>query len=80
MRTSLRACHVGKSTSSRNLAHVEFGIVRCGFGVRVDVDRGSKGDVLEGVSRALRLVEMESSMVERERRRKARRALGEKQN
>lgn len=51
-----------------------------GFGVRIDVEEGVKGDVDEGVSRAFRLVLIESSMRERERRRNERREEWEKQN
>lgn len=59
-----------------------------GIGVRVEgrgeemivVEEGEKGVVVEGVRRALRDVEMVSSMVERERRRKSRRARSWKQN
>ena len=50
---------------------------------RVDivvVESGRKGDEVEGVSRALRWVEMVSSMLEREMRRKSRRRRGWKQN
>jgi hypothetical protein len=50
------------------------------LGMRIEVDFGSKGDVNEGVERALRLVEMESSIVPRDMRMKERRASGEKQS
>ena len=48
-------------------------------GERVDVEPGLKGVVVEGVRRELRCVEMVSSRVERERRRKEERASGWKQ-
>jgi hypothetical protein len=56
-----------------------------GIGVRRDeemlvVEVGVKGDVLEGVRRALREVPIVSSVADRERRRKSARARSLKQN
>lgn len=49
-------------------------------GLRIEVEFGSKGDVLAGVMRALSVVEMLSSMLARERRRKSRSMRVSKQN
>jgi hypothetical protein len=49
-------------------------------GFRIDVEDGSNGDVVDGVSRALRFVDMLSSMLARERRRKSRSTRVLKQN
>lgn len=49
-------------------------------GLRTDVEDGSKGCVLEGVSRAFRFVEMLSSMLARDNRRKSRNTRVLKQN
>ena len=49
-------------------------------GFRTDVDWGSKGDVVLGVSRALRFVDILSSMLALERRRKSRSTRVLKQN
>jgi hypothetical protein len=80
VRTSLRVCHDGKRTECRKVWH-EIG----GMGVRwgeemLEVEVGVKGEVLEGVRRALREVLIVSSMAERERRRKSARARSLKQN
>lgn len=48
--------------------------------LRTDVDAGSKGDVDDGVRRALRFVEMLSSILERDSRRKSRSTRVLKQN
>lgn len=48
--------------------------------LRTDVEDGSKGDVVLGVSRALRFVDMLSSMLALERRRKSRSTRVLKQN
>ena len=40
-------------------------------GFRIDVEDGSKGDVVDGVSKAFKLVDILSSMLARERRRKS---------
>ena len=80
-----RDCQDGKSTESKKVCDIECGI---GWrvreegreGLRTDVEAGSKGDVLDGVSKALRLVEMLSSMAARERRRKSRSTRVLKQN
>lgn len=49
-------------------------------GLRIEVEAGSNGEVDEGVSSALRLVEMLSSMLARDRRRKSRTTRVLKQN
>ena len=64
----------------RNCLEEAGGIERDeGDGWRVEVEEGVKGDVVEGVESAFRLVDIESSMTERERRRKERRVEWEKQ-
>ncbi len=52
----------------------------CGLGLRVVVEAGLNGDVEEGVRSAFRLVFIESSIRERDKRRKERSEEGEKQN
>ena len=80
MRTSLRVCHDGKRTECVKAWH-EIGGMGVGRGEEMlEVEVGVKGEVLEGVRRALREVLIVSSMVERERRRKSARARSLKQN
>lgn len=75
----------GKRTDSRNVRDVSLGI---GWrvkelgrdGLRMDVDAGSKGAVLAGVINAFRFVEMLSSMLARDSRRKSRNTRVLKQN
>lgn len=68
--TILRAYQLGKRTWFRKDAQAEGGIGRVdGVLDLVMVADGVNGLVVEGVSRALRWVEMVSSMVEREKRR-----------
>lgn len=74
--TSLRTFQLGKRTDCTNGRLDSFGIgARVNDvgseGLRIDVDEGSKGDVVDGVSKALRLVDMLSSMLALERRRKS---------
>lgn len=68
----MRACQEGKRTVDVNCAQDMGGMDSRGRGCRVEVEVGSKPR-WEGVRRALRLVEIESSIWERERRRKSRR-------
>lgn len=74
VKTSLRACQLGNRTASVKVLQDICGMgsrpLRLGW--RVEVEEGSKPRCA-GVRRALRLVEMESSIWERERRRKSRR-------
>ena len=49
-------------------------------GFRIEVEAGSNGDVVEGVNSALRFVEMLSSMLARDSRRKSRTTRVLKQN
>lgn len=82
VRRSDRFCQVGKSTPSINMLHEAVGRGVCdgGRGEEMrDVVDGVKGEVMDGVRRALREVDMVSSMAERERRRKSRRARSWKQ-
>lgn len=60
----------------------DAGIGWCGSvgGERVEVEVEVKGRVVLGVSKALRLVDMLSSIVDRDRRRKSRRTRVLKQN
>lgn len=84
--TSEREFHDGKSTCSKNDRVVSRGMgcrVRSeegSVGLRIEVDDGLKGDVDAGVSRAFRFVDMLSSMLARERRRKSRSTRVLKQN
>ena len=82
MRMSLRVCQVGKRTECVKVWQ-EFdgmGVLEGGRGEEMlDVVLGVNGEVDEGVRRALREVLMVSSMAERERRRKSRRARSLKQ-
>lgn len=83
--TELRDCQDGKRTEFKKAVDVLFGMgarVReeGRDGLRTDVEEGSKGCVLDGVSRALRFVEMLSSILARERRRKSRSTRVLKQN
>ena len=81
MSTSARACHVGYKTLVTKDWLVFCGMVECcGFGLRMEIEEGLKGEVDEGVTRALRFVFILSSTRERERRRKERREDVEKQN
>ena len=69
----MRACQEGKRTEVVKVAQDIWGMgLRERGAVRVVVEVGSKPS-WEGVRRALRLVEMESSIWERESRRKSRR-------
>jgi hypothetical protein len=68
----VRACQEGKRTVEVNCAQDMGGMDSRGRGCLVEVEVGSKPR-WEGVRRALRLVEIESSIWERERRRKSRR-------
>lgn len=68
----MRACQEGKRTEEVNVAQDMGGMASRVRGWRVEVEVGSKPR-REGVRRALRLVEIESSICERERRRKSRR-------
>jgi hypothetical protein len=80
VRTSLRVCHDGKRTECVKVWHEIWGIgVRRGEEMLV-VEVGVKGDVLEGVRRALREVLIVSSIADRERRRKSARVRSLKQN
>jgi hypothetical protein len=71
-RRAVRVDQVGRRTWFLKVAQVEAGMGRV-EGVRVDEDVvvGVSGLVVEGVRREFRCVEMESSMLVRERRRKS---------
>jgi hypothetical protein len=74
----MRVCQDGKRTLSRKVRVVEDGMgwrVRDEgrVGLRTEVECGSNGDVEAGVMRALRVVEMLSSIEARDNRRKSHR-------
>jgi hypothetical protein len=82
VKISSRACHDGNKICCLKALQVAAGNCRrfmLEVPGRVEVDVGRKG-VREGVRRAFRWRETESSTVERERRRKSRRAVVLKQN
>jgi hypothetical protein len=74
--TSDRTFQLGNKTECKNVRLVSFRIgARVNEvgneGFRIDVDEGSNGEVVLGVSRAFRFVDMLSSMLARDRRRKS---------
>lgn len=83
--TALRDCHDGNRTDDMKALEVSCGMGarvndEGSEGLRIDVEAGSNGEVVEGVSSALRFVDMLSSMLARDRRRKSRTTLVLKQN
>ncbi len=79
--TADRVFHDGNKTDSRKVVQVWEGMGGCGKdGLLVSVDAGSKGSVDDGVTSALRLVEMLSSIPARESLKKSLKTLVSKQN